>query len=223
MNQTAIRPIVVELFTSQGCSSCPPADQLLSELKSQPNVIPLAFHVDYWDYLGWRDPFSAREWSARQMAYVRGFSLNSAYTPEMVVAGRQQFVGSDRRALRSALENAAKAQPAADVTIEATRNANTLTARVHAGVRSNQEHDLIVVVTENGAVTKVERGENRGRTLASDAIVRKLVRVGTVANGAADKTVSVALDPSWKDITAVAFLQDAKTLAIDAAAAARPR
>ena len=87
-------PVVLELFTSQGCSSCPSADAFLRKLAKEPRVIRLAFHVDYWNSLGWRDPFSSREWSQRQGAYVRAMKLSSAYTPQMVVNGTRQMVGS---------------------------------------------------------------------------------------------------------------------------------
>jgi hypothetical protein len=215
-------PVVVELFTSQGCSSCPPADALLSTLKDQRNVIPLAFHVDYWDRLGWRDPFSAREWTARQMAYVRALNLNSAYTPQAVVGGTRQFVGSDRRAMRDALTAASNTVPSGEVRLGVVREGNILHATVHAELRVPREHDLFVAVVEDGLSTPVKRGENGGSTLANDAVVRKLVRVVTLRGGGIDQLVNVPLDPSWKQTSAVAFLQDAQTLAIDGAAAARP-
>src|SRR6266851_8849041 len=97
-------PVVLELFTSQGCSSCPPADALVSELGSSTRgVIPLAYHVDYWNHLGWSDPFSSRQWSERQSDYARAMSLGGEYTPQMVVGGESQFVGSDRRGIARAI------------------------------------------------------------------------------------------------------------------------
>src|SRR5438477_10817318 len=88
----AAQPVVVELFTSQGCSSCPPADALIRELRKEPNVIAIAYHVDYWDYLGWRDPFSSNEWTLRQLQYVHSLKLNSAYTPQIVVDGGREMI-----------------------------------------------------------------------------------------------------------------------------------
>src|SRR5688572_26576905 len=91
--------VLVELVTSEGCSSCPPADELLNELSARDDVIPLAFHVDYWDHLGWPDPFASRRWTERQQAYAKAFRSRSLYTPQAVIAGRAECVGSDRRRL----------------------------------------------------------------------------------------------------------------------------
>jgi hypothetical protein len=214
-------PVIVELFTSQGCSSCPPADAFLTTLEKQKNVIPLAFHVDYWDRLGWRDPFSSREATARQMAYVRTMGLNSAYTPQMVVGGTRQFVGSDRHAAREALAAASAAVPAGEVRVTVTRSPNALHVILHAELRGTREHDLMLAVVEDGLSTAVQRGENRGATLANDAVVRKLLRVAALRGGATDKEVDVPIDPAWKQISAVAFLQDAETMAIDGAGVGR--
>ena len=112
------KPVLVELFTSEGCSSCPPADRLLSELdRRQPvsgaNIVVLSEHVDYWNSLGWRDPFSSHQWSERQDNYGRQFGLDSIYTPQMVINGAQEVNGSDSRAVRSAIEKSAAATPVA--------------------------------------------------------------------------------------------------------------
>src|SRR6185295_11965757 len=127
-------PVVVELFTSQGCSSCPPADALIHDIANDPamrgRVIPLAFHVDYWDSLGWRDPFSSAEWSQRQTRYARTMHLSSAYTPQAVVNGSREFIGSNRTALSAALEKASNEKPLADVTLTARREGNSLIATI---------------------------------------------------------------------------------------------
>src|SRR5258708_28100348 len=100
-------PVIVELFTSQGCSSCPPADELITILSHDESlrgkVIPIAFHVDYWDHLGWRDPFSSRSWTQRQMSYVHQLRINGAYTPQAVVSGRKELVGSKAASLANAI------------------------------------------------------------------------------------------------------------------------
>jgi len=211
-------PVIVELFTSQGCSSCPPADALIHDIANDPamrgRVIPLAFHVDYWDSLGWRDPFSSKEWTQRQAIYARTMHLSSAYTPQAVVNGTREFVGSNRAAMSAALEKASNEKPRADVTFSARRDGNSLIATVHAAVPAN--NDLILAIVEDGVTTKIQHGENAGRTLINDSIVRRLVRV-------TGQTATVPVDPAWRNLTAAAFVQDRTTLAIGAAATAPVR
>ncbi len=207
-------PVVVELFTSQGCSSCPPADALISQLAQQRGqVIPLAFHVDYWDHLGWRDPFSSRQWTQRQMMYVRSFRLESAYTPQMVVNGSRQFVGSNASMMHAAVEEASRAKPVGSVAVDVARQGSTIAATIRA--EAPQSSDIVLVVFENNVATRIERGENEGRSATDDAIVRRIVRVG---KGSLNQTVSVDADPSWKRLGVVVFVQDRATLAITGAA-----
>jgi hypothetical protein len=204
---TIAAAVVVELFTSQGCSSCPPADRLVSELVNQRGpVIPLAYHVDYWDNAFWRDPFSSHQWTERQLAYERAFQLNSAYTPQMVVNGSQQFVGSNRAAL-------ANLKQIASIPFDATRNGNNVNANIHTEVPPNS--DLMLVVFENGLSTRIAGGENSGRTAIDDAIVRKVWKVKPGLN-------SVPVSPAWKNIGVAVFVQDRRTLAISAAGVQRP-
>lgn len=213
-------PVIVELFTSQGCSSCPPADALIHDIANDPalrgRVIPLAFHVDYWDSLGWRDPFSSAEWSQRQTRYARTMHLSSAYTPQAVVNGSRELVGSNRSALSAALETASSAKPAGDVALTVRRDGNSLIAAIHATVPAND--DLILVVVEDNVITKIQHGENAGRTLTNDAIVRRLIRVTP-----GQTTVTVPIDATWRNLSAAAFVQDRTTLAIGAAATAQVR
>ena len=211
-------PVVVELFTSQGCSSCPPADALIHDIANDPTmrgrVIPLAFHVDYWDSLGWRDPFSSSEWTQRQARYARTMHLNSAYTPQAVVNGTREFVGSNRTALSAALEKASN-EKRGEITLTARRDGNSLIATIHASVPAND--DLMLAIVEDGVTTKIEHGENAGRTLTNDAIVRRLVRA------AGQTTVTVPVDATWRNLSAIAFVQDRNTLAIGASATALVR
>ena len=206
-------PVVLELFTSQGCSSCPPADALLSELARDRDVpvIVLAYHVDYWNRLGWRDPFSSREWSARQGEYVRAMKLESAYTPQAVINGSRQMVGSSAFQIRQAIAEESKRKPEARVKLDVQGN------EVVVRAESKKPAELIVVAYENGIVTKIARGENAGRTQTDDAIVRQFVRAGSV-NGAVERRVPLALT---KSMGVVAFLQDPATLRI-LTAASRP-
>ena len=214
-------PVVVELFTSQGCSSCPPADQLVSEIAHDASlrgrVIPLTFHVDYWDRLGWRDPFSSAEWSRRQYAYVGALKVNSAYTPQLVVGGARQFVGSNRPALEETLVALSHRKPAGSVQITTSRNGAKAAIHVNATGTGN----LVLAVFDNSAPTPVARGENEGRTIPNDATVRRLVRVGTLTGTALERLVTVDIDPSWHEPGVAVFLQDDQTLAIGAVASAR--
>lgn len=206
------RAVVVELFTSQGCSSCPPADDLLSEIARDPalrgRVIPLAFHVDYWDRLGWRDPFSSRQWTARQAAYVHAMNLASAYTPQVVVDGERQMVGSERGALIKAIhEQSARQAPA---TLKLTIAGDV----AHVTAETDRPLELIVLTVADAASTSVPRGENQGRTLTNARVVRDVVRAGSVARGSSQR--DVRLPRTGTD--AVALLQDPVSLKIYAAA-----
>lgn len=195
--------VLVELFTSQGCSSCPPADALLAKLDEDPNVIVLSEHVDYWNYLGWRDPFSSAVLSERQAAYVRRFGLQSAYTPQMVVDGQVEFVGSDGGQARRVIERAAR-KPKLPLTL--TRDGDTVRVEAPAGVKA----ELWVALARHTGASDVPRGENAGRHLKHVAVVRSLVKAGSVDK---DKplTHSLKLPPpeagtsGWR---IVAFLQE---------------
>jgi hypothetical protein len=192
--------------------------ELANDAALRGKVIPLAFHVDYWDRLGWRDPFSSPDWSRRQSFYVRALQLPSGYTPQMVVNGARQFVGSNAGALDAALAEESKQAPFGTVRVSATRG-DPLKVTVHATVTSDKPTDVMLALVEDGIATKVPAGENAGRTIENDAIVRKLIRVGT---GSTEMTVSISVDKAWNParLGVVAFLQDRKTLAIRGAAAA---
>lgn len=219
-NRLGPTPVVVELFTSQGCSSCPPADAIVRELARDEHlrghVIPLAFHVDYWNHLGWRDPFSSADWSRRQAFYVRQLALASAYTPQAVVNGSRDVVGNNGGALANAIVAASNEPSWGRLDATVTQTGDALHVKVTgdaAGAR-----DLVVVVYENEATTTVAAGENGGRTLVNDRIVRQLTNAGSV-NGKIDKMLTIPLASAWnaKNLGVVAFLQDHRTLAIRAA------
>jgi hypothetical protein len=214
-------PVVVELFTSQGCSSCPPADALLRAFtrdeKLRGKVIPLAFHVDYWDRLGWRDPFSSRTATQRQMAYVRTLRVNSAYTPQIVINGAREMVGSNESAIASAIETASKQPSAGTLRLTTARKDNTIDVTLRGDV-AREGNDLIVALYEDDVTTEVGSGENGGRKLVNDAVVRQFVRIDA-ARGALEKMVTFRTEPAWQTnkLGVAAFLQDKTTLKIGAA------
>jgi hypothetical protein len=226
-------PIVLELFTSQGCSSCPPADRLLSQLgldeRTKGRILPLAFHVDYWNRIGWTDPFSAQEWSARQEAYVRAFGLDGGYTPQLVVNGRVQLNGSDQARALSAIAADLERPSGARVTLTARKGPDVrpeVSVDVAAEVGETAPRaklQLLVVLFENGLVTAVERGENGGRTLRNDFIVRRLEKAFSLearAGARAQRTLNLPLRPEWNlaNVGVAALLQDQRSMSIHAAA-----
>jgi hypothetical protein len=210
----AEKPVIVELFTSEGCSSCPPADQVLMNLGELPGVIVLSEHVDYWNSLGWKDPFSNHLFSLRQEEYARVFQLDSNYTPQMVVDGGTQFVGSDQpkamRAIRSAVN-----QPKGDVSVEWRDGKLMVQART-----AREQDQLVVAITEGGLHSSVARGENEGRVLPHTGVVRWMKTVGVVRGGMFQGEVPVAIARDWKrqNLTAIAFLQNKTSRAIAGAA-----
>jgi hypothetical protein len=176
------RPVLIELFTSQGCNSCPPADALLGELAQRPGVLALAFHVDYWNGLGWSDPFSSKLWTARQNDYAQRLGKRSIYTPQLVVDGAGDAVGSDRAEV-DALIAAAQRRAAAGPTIEtATDEAGKRIARLGTGTA--ERATVWLAGYDRSHVTPVGRGENGGRTLTEYQVVRSLVRLGDWTGGA---------------------------------------
>jgi hypothetical protein len=223
-------PVVHELITSQGCSSCPAADRTLATLGSDPalrgRVIPLAFHVDYWDSIGWKDPFSSEEWTARQYAYARPFKSDGVYTPQLVVNGRTHLNGAEEARIRELIAEMARA-PSARVELETSIDGGKLTADARAEVGAALAPKKLVAVVslyENGATTSVRRGENAGRTLENDYIVRRLASAFEIAPASGARgsgSITFDLDPSWnrEKLGVAVFLQDPETLAIYGAAA----
>ena len=197
--QTAVRgPLVLELFTSQGCSSCPPADALVTKLAGRDRSLAvLSFHVDYWDDLGWADPYATPAWTARQRDYAKTLGDDRVYTPQLVIGGSLGMVGSNARAVTAAIAKAPR--PARlSATLQRTSDALTITATAPAGA------DVYVAIWEASTRTKVSRGENAGELLRSDRVVRKLERV---AAAGATNTVRIAIERSWQSVGALAFAQ----------------
>jgi hypothetical protein len=211
---------VVELFTSEGCSDCPPADAVLAKLSNAipgVDVIPLEEHVDYWDRQGWRDPFSSASFTLRQVDYTRALRVDSPYTPQMIVNGRDEFVGSSYGTATNAIAKAARGAPRqVRIAIAVDRvSGNVVPVHISAQVPEGlvlKAADVFVAVTENGLSSHVTAGENRGKDLRHSAVVRSLTRIGTLDgksstwSGAGD----IAIDRQWNPRTTriVAFVQD---------------
>ena len=206
-------PVLVELFTSEGCSSCPPADLLLSQLSAeQPvagaEILALELHVDYWDQLGWKDPASLREATARQQAYSRVFGADRVYTPQAVVDGNVEAVGSDAASLRRAVARAAD-QPHVPLTLDAAFDGARAIVRVSRGdvpAQIREPLETVVAIVEDDVNSAVSRGENRGRALHHDAVVRTIKKV---SSDAATNGAVIPLAASWNHsrLRAVAFVQ----------------
>ncbi len=232
---TAPNPVLVELFTSEGCSSCPPADVLLAtleRLQPVPNaqIITLSEHVDYWNYLGWKDPYSSVQFSNRQGGYSRTLRQAPVLTPQMVVDGREVFVGSDGPRSQQAVARAAEA-PKANIRITRPREdagspdkTVPLTITVEGLPDTARGRvDVMLAVRENNLRNSVRRGENAGKQLEHQSVVRHLSRVGTIQSREEQVTsieASVELDPEWnrEHLQAVIFLQDSKTRRVVGAA-----
>ncbi len=200
LGQANSHPVLVELFTSEGCSSCPPADALLRQIDAKRTdsgqlVVGISEHVTYWNRLGWTDPFSAETYTARQEAYRARFGLDSAYTPQMVVNGSREVVGSDRgavlRAVRETDRPGSVRVHLGEVKITGDNVSVTYSTNGDDGGRS---FDVFAVIADDMVMSQVARGENSGRMLSHVSVARSLTRLGTI-RGAVTKTVEMPLGP----------------------------
>ncbi len=172
----AASPVVVELFTSQGCSSCPPADALLDELAGRPGVVALSLHVDYWDYIGWKDPYASPMNTARQQRYAEALNLRYVYTPQIVVDGRANVVGSHRAEVLEAIAAAAKRDRPIDITFGTSNGGTVIIPEGHA---PDEGATVWLAIYDREHVTEIKRGENAGRELRNANVVRSFERLGT--------------------------------------------
>ncbi len=185
-----ISPVVVELFTSQGCSSCPPAEALLGELAKRPGLIALELHVDYWDYIGWKDPFASPANTKRQRGYSGSLGERYVYTPQMVFNGGTHAVGSDRDQVEAKI-NAAHGSAEAGPAITLTRIGDSVRVQID-GKPADDAYDIFFITFDAEHKTEVARGENRGMTLINTNIVRALDKIGQWRGEPVDLSVSLA-------------------------------
>jgi hypothetical protein len=213
-------PVLVELFTSEGCSSCPPADKFLQTLDGQPipgaDMIVLSEHVDYWNHIGWKDPYSASFYSQRQSAYAKRFGLDSVYTPQMVVDGTSEFVGSNSvqadKAFRKALGVPKIPVHLSSISADAS---NTLHAHLQTGTLDSsfgsRDADVYIAVALNRAESQVSAGENSGHRLTHVSVVKSLTRIGALKQRQVlAQDVQLKLEPGSdsRNLRLIAFVQE---------------
>jgi hypothetical protein len=222
-------PVLVELFTSEGCSSCPPADALLSKLQEvQPvagaEIIALEEHVDYWNHDGWEDSYSSSEWTLRQQDYVTRFKGKTPFTPQMVVDGQREFTGNNSRDAIDAIQEASH-RPKTQISITAAPGEKKDTQRVEIRVgnmsatAAQEPADLWLAVTESNLETSVKAGENAGKDVRHAAVLRSLHKIAAVPAKSSSPFVStqqVKLKSNWKkqNLRIVVFVQERKSLHI---------
>lgn len=231
-SSTRSSAVLVELFTSEGCSTCPPADKLLIDLdqtsvKNGVTLITLSEHVDYWNRLGWKDPFSSVLYSQRQEEYSRALKLDDVYTPQMIIDGRNAFVGSQRQTALQAIEKAADAPKAnVQIAVEAPPGGSASVSIKIDNIPDTSRGDkaeVFLAVAESGLHSKVSRGENAGREIAHTAVARKLVKIGTVDGSSFTAQQNIKLDQAWKrsSTKVVVFLQERNSRRVLGAASAK--
>lgn len=203
---------VVELFTSEGCSSCPPADAAIAKLqkKNLANTYILSFHVDYWNRLGWKDEFSRQAYSARQQQYARYLSSGGVYTPQVIVNGTVEFVGSKENVLNNTVNNDLNNKTESNVNITAQRKNSTVS--VHYNINGSEVLLLNTAIVLPEAITEVRRGENGGRTLQHVNIVRDLKVIETTDSG--EFTMEIPEDLTNKPFKVIAYTQAKQTFKI---------
>ncbi len=212
---------VIELFTSQGCSSCPAADRLLAKTLKEangkgPEVLALSFHIDYWNHLGWADPFSDKAYTKRQYVYAKQFNSRSVYTPQMVVNGTTQFVGSNEAALKNALTQATRQAPPASFEALSVQPESGKVLKVKYKLTGDFENARInFALVSKHETTAIKRGENGGRTLSSDNVVRQFI---TVPAKAAGEVLFNDRDGRPDDLAVIAYVQKSDDLRIVGAA-----
>lgn len=231
------RAVLVELFTSEGCSDCPPADALLERLEAQQpvpgaEIIALEEHVDYWDQQGWRDPYSSSAWTERQREYAGAVRSGSIYTPEMVVDGAAGLIGSREREGLQAIARAV-ALPKTEISISPLRSENnkeTFSIRVAKlqGAKQGDPAEVWLAITETGLHMAVTAGENSGRELRHASVLRKLQKLGTADARSENSSFAaeplISFDSHWvrANLRAVAFVQEKKARRILGAATTTP-
>jgi hypothetical protein len=233
--QASRTPVVLELFTSEGCSSCPPADALLASLEDQQpvpgaEIIALEEHVDYWNHLGWTDPFSSEQWTERQQAYAASHNSQSVYTPQIVVNGRTEFVGSRAQEARQTIA-ASMSQLQTEISLtprsvdKRDREQFDVSVGKLVGAAPSDTPEVWIAITEKGLHSSVSGGENAGHDVHHASIVRLLHKLGTADKGNTPSFTAqpeLKLDSSWKrpNLRVIVFVQERHSRHVVGAASA---
>jgi hypothetical protein len=214
---------VLELFTSQGCSSCPPADRLLGSYTEKENVIVLSFHVDYWDRSGWKDPFSSKQYTQRQYDYASALHAD-VYTPQLVINGQSEMIGSDADKISNAIKKVLTGQPDATLSIKTVKAENARLpdgqgrATISFDASGNTGNSVLnVALVEKKTTTDVKAGENGGVTLTNYNVVRNFKTIKKVENGNNVSTIDIPSSADLKNLSVVLYLQEKKNNKISAA------
>jgi hypothetical protein len=219
-NNTDKKPLkgfaVLELFTSEGCSSCPPADELMGRIQNEykdGKVYVLAYHVDYWDRQGWKDVFSNPEYTKRQYDYAKWLGKEPIYTPQLVVNGSKDYIASDETSVRNAVKNTLSKPDNLEFSLEATPINNRLNLSYNInGISKNTK--LVLAVVQKSAKSNVKRGENAHRILSHYQIVKQLTSIALKNNGKGNTTISEPKNFNAKDFEIIGFVQDMNSGAI---------
>ena len=206
-NQSNKNVAVLELFTSQGCSSCPPADRLLGTYASKENIIALSFHVDYWDRLGWKDPFSAKEYTKRQYNYASALNA-SVYTPQLVINGEAEMVGSSANKISETITKVLNEAPGAELSIKSVDDENGRVNIIFDASGNLTNAVLNIALVEKKATTEIKAGENDGVTLDNFNVVRNFKTINEVNNGSSTSAIEIPSGADLKNLSVVLFLQE---------------
>lgn len=209
---------VLELFTSEGCNSCPPADEIMGKIQSEykdKGVYVIAYHVDYWDHQGWKDIFSNADYTKRQYDYANWFNQRNIYTPQVIINGQQGYIGTQESVIKNTIKKLLLKPSVANLDLKATVSNKKLT--VNYTVNSNPKNsNLILTVIQKKAKSAVKRGENANKTLSHFQIVRHLHTTKLAKNAKDKTTISLPDDFNTKDFEVIGFVQNANTGAIEA-------
>jgi hypothetical protein len=207
---------VLELFTSQGCSSCPAADRLLGSYTSKENVIALSFHVDYWDRLGWKDPFSSKAFTERQNNYASAMRAD-VYTPQLVINGQSEMIGSDQSKISAAVNKILAQEPNANVSIKTAKPGNGQVTIDFVASGNTGNSILNIALIQKKATTEIKAGENGGATLTNYNVVRNFKTISQVTNGDNISAIDIPASSDLKNMSVVLYLQEKNTNKISAA------